>query len=75
MTGCGRGPEILLDNKTLDVMTRTRIVEAYVVFGDGSFFTCRGDHDIKIYRSLLSSLIPVSSHANGELTINSTSSS
>ena len=68
VTGCGRGPEVPLDNRTLDVMTRTRIVEAHVVFGDVSFFTCRGEHDIKTYRSLLSSLIPVSSHANGELT-------
>lgn len=65
--GCGRGPEIPLDNRTLDIMTRTRIVEAQVVFGSVDYVTCTSDEEIETYRRLMSSLLPNSSHTEDAL--------
>jgi hypothetical protein len=65
--GCGRTVEKPLDNRTIDILTRMRIVEAHVVFDNGSFFTCKDDNEITEYRSLMSSLMPVTSHRSGKL--------
>jgi hypothetical protein len=65
--GCGRAPEVPFDNRVLDIMTRTAIDSADVLFEDGTFFACRTESEIMLFRSLMSSLLPIESHETGIL--------